>query len=349
MAPRSRFREELRTAVTPQPVATWLADGVTREQLRGPGWCRTSYGFYRPIPATSAGRTPTQRILDAAALAPPDAAIGGWAAAFVHGVDILDGIDSFTMTEIPVLLCLGRDLGRRSTGRVRYSRDRLPPADVCLRHGLPVTAPLRTAFDGARLSDGLAEAVAFLDACAHERIITLTDLAAYIATHRADGWSGIEQVRRALALADMATRNLWESRLRVLAVREAGVPKPLVNCPVFDVAGGFAGIPDLLDPEAGVVLEFDGQGHRDRRQHRADNVREERFESLGLIVARADSLDLMHHRVDLVRRVVDAYARGRRRDRAQDRWTLVEPDWWLEQTDPSELLTDAEKAELLDW
>lgn len=273
--------------------------------------------------------------------------LGGWAAGFVHGIDLLDGLDAQTMRQLPILVCLGRDLGRASTGNVVYSRDRLPGADRCENYGVSVASPLRTAFDGARLSDNFAEAVAFLDACAHERLVALDELNDYVRRRTGQGWRGIGRVQHALELADMATRNMWESRLRVCYVREARLPRPMVNRPVFDVWGRLVGIPDLLDPHSGLVVEFDGQDHRRRRgQHRDDNAREERFESLGLIVVRSDSLDLMHHRPELVRRLRTAYVRGCRRDRTKDRWTLAEPEWFIEQTDPTQLLTDAEKAEL---
>jgi len=41
-----------------------------------------------------------------------------------------------------------------------------------------------------------------------------------------------------------------------------------------------------------MVTEFDGQDHRLRRRHWADNVREEKLESANLVVCRVDSLDL---------------------------------------------------------
>jgi hypothetical protein len=59
----------------------------------------------------------------------------------------------------------------------------------------------------------------------------------------------------------------------------ARLPQPLVNQPVFDLDGNFLGTPDLLDPEAGLVTEFDGIGHREREQHRDDNIREENSRS----------------------------------------------------------------------
>lgn len=45
----------------------------------------------------------------------------------------------------------------------------------------------------------------------------------------------------------------------------------------------------------------------------------------------------------------DGYRRGLQRDRSRDRWTLVEPEWWLAQQDPLQLLTERDRAELLDY
>jgi hypothetical protein len=139
--------------------------------------------------------------------------------------------------------------------------------------------------------------------------------------------TGLGQFQRALALADPATVNPWESRLRMFAMLRAGLPRPLVNQPVFDLGGNFLGIPDLLDPEAGLVLEFDGQDHRRRRQHQADNIREEKLEVVNLTVCRVDSLDLRQP-VPLIERLRARRAQGMARDRGRDRWTLEQPRWW---------------------
>jgi hypothetical protein len=64
--------------------------------------------------------------------------------------------------------------------------------------------------------------------------------------------------------------------------RRAGLPRPDVNQPVFDLDGRFLGIPDLLDLEAGLAcrrwswlsnspLHNRGAGLV-RRQHRDDNL-----------------------------------------------------------------------------
>ena len=107
----------------------------------------------------------------------------------------------------------------------------------------------------------------------------------------------------------------------------ARLPRPLVNRPVFDLNEKFLGTPDLLDPEAGLATEFDGKDHRGRRQHRSDNHREEKLESVNLTVCRVDSLD-MRQPVPLQERLRARHAQGMRRDRRLDGWTLVEPAWW---------------------
>ena len=60
--------------------------------------------------------------------------------------------------------------------------------------------------------------------------------------------------------------------------REAGLPRPAVNVPIFDRNEGVLGIADLFDDEAALVTEFDGQDHRRRRQHRRTTLREESLE-----------------------------------------------------------------------
>ncbi len=117
------------------------------------------------------------------------------------------------------------------------------------------------------------------------------------------GRRGVAQCRATLELADDHSRSAWESRLRVFYQLRAGLPRPQVNVPLFDRTGRLLGIADLFDEDAAFVCEFDGQDHRQRRQHRADNVREEGLEATGLTVVRADSLDLRHFPEELERRL----------------------------------------------
>ena len=138
---------------------------------------------------------------------------------------------------------------------------------------------------------------------------------------------GVQQARQAIEFADARSASPWESRLRMFYVGEALLPRPEVNVPIFDLDGDLLGIGDLLDPEAGMVTEFDGQDHRLRRRHRADNLREEKLEAANLVVCRVDSLDLRTPR-PLAERLQARHAQGMRRDRGQDRWTLDQPLWW---------------------
>jgi hypothetical protein len=198
-------------------------------------------------------------------------------------------------------------------------------------------------FDGVRLAPDLSAAVAFLDMAANADWAALSAFEAYTSTRC--GARRVRFVRQALELADSAARSPWESRLRVFYITVARLPRPLVNVPIFNREGQLLGIADLFDEEAAQVTEFDGRAHRQRRQHRADNDREEWFEDAGLVVVRADSLDLTRYATRLVERLHSARRRGLSRDRSKDKWTLDEPPSWLEErVDTS--LSDAEKAEL---
>ena len=96
-------------------------------------------------------------------------------------------------------------------------------------------------------------------------------------------------------------------------------------------------MPNLLQPESALVIEYDGagwssgrqHGHRDRDQHREDNQREERLERAGLVVVRVDKADVTQHRTALAARLRAAQADGLGRDRSRDRWTLEEPAHWI--------------------
>jgi hypothetical protein len=316
------FEQELRTGHWPRSAAELAAAGITRDTIRGHRWRRTSRGYF--VPAGTAATT-TQRILDIAPLLPASGALAGWAAAYVHGVGQLDGRDPESLASLPLVVNLGRDLGRADTETVHYVRERLPPDDRQVRHSLGVTTPERTAFDGARWASNLVEAVVFLDQVGHALPLSMPDLARrYI---RGSRWPGLQQFGRALPLADPGSASPWETRLRIFYQLRAGLPRPLVNVPVFDLDGNLLGIPDLLDPEAGLITEFDGQDHRRRRQHQADNLREERLETANLVVCRVDSLDLRQP-VPLIERLRARYAQARSRDRRRDRWTIEQPAWW---------------------
>jgi hypothetical protein len=319
----SQFERELRSAAHPRSLSQLAALGVTRAMVRGPRWRQTSRGCYVPVDAAP---TPTQRILDAAPLIPNSGAITGWAAAYTHGVDALDGLDPDELRPQKVTICLGRDTGRLDLSGVAYVRDRLSADEVAIVAGLRVTSALRATVDGVRRAPSLVEAVVFLDMAAAACIVELGDVGGWCNGH--SGLRGLRKIDRALRLADRDSASPWETSLRMFYMLRACLPRPLVNRPVFNIDGKFLGKPDLLDPDAGLACEFDGQDHRQRRQHRNDNLREEGLEEANLVVSRVDSLDLRYP-MPLIDRLRAAHARGLARDRGRDRWTIHPPAWWL--------------------
>ncbi len=319
----SAFERELPSAQWPRSAKQLAMQSVTRSMTRGDAWRRTSRGYFVPVMTTAP--TTTQRIVDLAPLVPATGAFTDWAAAYVLGVDLLDGLDPESMRPMPITINLGSDLGRLDSEHFRYVRDRLPPDHRETLRGLPVTTPFRTAFDGARFATNLVEAVVFVDQLTHALDIDIATLAAWCAAQ--GKFPKTRQLESAIMLADPASANAWESRLRMFYVLEAGLTRPLVNRPIFDPTGRFLGTPDLFDPEAGLVTEFDGQDHRARQQHRKDNLREERLEEANLTVCRVDSLDL-RRRLALKDRLQSRYSQGLARDHRRDRWTLQQPLWW---------------------
>lgn len=268
---------------------------VSSRSLRKAPWVSPHHGFHRQAGLRDHVR---QRIIDAAALLPPGGAIGGWAAAYLHGATDLDGGGR------PVLLLLPPHRVVDRPG-IEIMRVVLEPDDVTRKGRIPCTQEVRTGFDLLRLAPSLTEAVVAGDCALRAGLCSTAELLGYAQTH--PGRRGLRRLRAALPLLDPAAASPPESRLRMLC-RDAGLPPLLVNAPVHDRYGRFLGIPDLLDPVAGFVIEYDGAYHRDLAQHTADNLREERMEACGLAVVRVTSLDLAD-RTSTIKRLQAAHQR----------------------------------------
>ena len=267
------------------------------------------------------------------------AALGGWAAAYVLGANWLDGLDPWTMQPLPIDVVAPSRHRNRELIRFRYTRQ---PPTIITRYGIPLTASLQTAVDGPRWADSIEEALVFLDAMVEAKILTPGSIVSYVA--RSSSLHGLDQVRAAADLVRSNVWSPWESRLRYCYQVEAGLPEPVLNVRLFDDEGVFLGNPDLFDQEAALAAEFDGKHHREREQHRKDNIREERFESVNVTTVRADSLDLRRSRRPLlIARIRDGYRRGLRRDRRYDRW-LIDPRAWDYQPWPTPYNDDSVRS-----
>lgn len=200
------------------------AHGVTRGTLFGPKWSRTSRGFYVSTADVVAPVTATQRIVQTWAQLPPDATIGGWAAAYALGVTALDGLDPHDLAALPVTAILPPHLHRVSRPDLRYVRDRLRANQTYVMEGIRWTSDLRTALDLARWAPDLVEAVVALDAMLAARVISKEHLAE--AASLLGGQRGVRQARQAVALSRPRTRSTWETRLRMVWVLELRLPTP---------------------------------------------------------------------------------------------------------------------------
>jgi hypothetical protein len=289
--------------------------GVTRGELAGPRW-RAPYRGIR-TPQVSSPDEPLQRIYDAADLLPVGGAIGGWAAAYLLGAAEIDGRGRSGREREVIRLVIPPKLHLAPRDHVAYWRSALGPGDVSEVDGVPVTAPLRTAFDLAR-TRSLEDAVVTLDSLARQLGVPPGAVADFARQHPA--YRGSRRVLRAAGLVDPRSRSTGESRLRVLWLMDAGLPRPESNPLVVDRDGQVIAMPDLLDVGTGLVGEYDGGLHRELTAHTADNAREERMEDLGLVVVRATSLDLGVYRAETVRRLQAGYRRAKQSSQGGRSW-----------------------------
>jgi hypothetical protein len=292
--------------------------GVTPGQLAGPGWSSPLRGVHRPATAESAPSA-RQRILDVAELLPVGAAIGGWAAAHQLGADELDGRGWSGHEVEPVPVVLPPPLLIRHRPELVRWRSPLADEELVEVDGVPCTAEVRTGFDLVRTRD-LRSGVVCLDILGRQIGLDPALVLAHAAARRR--WKGRPRVAPAVALADPRALSTGETRLRLVWVLDAQLPRPEVNPTVRDATGFVLGIGDLLDPGSALLGEYDGEGHRELDQHVADNAREEWLEAAGLVVVRACGPDLWpSNRARTVARLHAGYRRGLGRDRSKDSWT----------------------------
>jgi len=294
----------LDTHALPRTTADFALVGIGSRRLAADDFRRLHHGVH----VADVGPPDLATIIRAAGLlVRPDGAVGGWAAAWWHGVDRLDGNSG----RMPILACLPRPGRRRRDGLVPFRSD-LGPGDVMV---------LRTCFDIVRRSTHRDTRVATVDAFRAAGFVTPAELVGYGSDR--PGWRGVGRVMPAVRLSSDRTASLPESLLRLAWVADAELPEPLVNPSVTDLAGRFVARVDLLDDRVGLAIEYDGVHHRDDSRRAPDNLRQQRLEQLGLMVVRFAREDLAGDRRQLTARCVRAYAvAAQRRGRIARRWRL---------------------------
>lgn len=176
-----------------------------------------------------------------------------------------------------------RDRADRCIHRIPFTDQ-----DVTLRDGVRVTTPERTWRDLAAALQPAA-LLAVSDQCLNGRC-TADDLSRQL-MQRPSG-RGAARARAVLPVADPRAESPMESVLRWL-VHKAGLPAPVLQFVVRDADGGFLGRADLAWPRHKVIVEFDGDGHRDRRVFVSDLRRQNKLVMAGWVILRFGSADVV--------------------------------------------------------
>jgi hypothetical protein len=163
------------------------------------------------------------------------------------------------------------------------------------RWSVPVTTPARTWRDLAAVLEPaalLAVTDQLLDVLCRpadlERALT-----------RAPSGRGAARCRRVLAVADPRVDSPMESVTRWL-LHDAGLPRPTLQYRVLDDGGRQIGFGDMAWPGHKVLVEFDGDVHRERRVSVNDLRRQNRLVLEGWTVLRFSSADVLGRPDDVI-------------------------------------------------
>lgn len=194
---------------------------------------------------------------------------------------------------------LPAELNRRSrdkTAGIILHSDTLWDDETCLRDGIRMTTPARTAFDLGRRK-GLINAVIRLDALANATELKVADVEVLADRHR--GARGLVQLRRMLPMVDGGAESPYETRTR-LALVAGGLPRPRTQIEVLNEWGAVLARIDMGWEEWQVGVEFDGAHHwTDAAQRTRDIDRLADLEARGWKIVRV-SADLLRDRPGVV-------------------------------------------------
>lgn len=265
--------------------------------------------------------TPVQRVLEAGVLLPPVGAVTGWGALSWYGGHWFSGLARDGQTPLPVPIALPRR-SIRPQPLMLICEERFSLRETTLVDGLRVTSTVRSAAFAMRYARSLRDAVVALDmACFHD-LVSIDEVRVWVDGH--PSYTGIERARAAVLLAD---ENAW-SPMEVGMRLDWPGGSVLANRPIFDPEGRHIATPDLVDPVAGVVGEYDSDLHLTGSRRAKDLRREEDYRACGLEQVTMVAADVRDPGPYL-ERVRTAYARAARRPASDRRWTLERPTSWV--------------------
>jgi len=305
----------------PVPIDPAGVHGPTRAEARSKRWRRSSHGLYTL--ETEYADDVDQRILEAAAVLPPFGGVTGWAALHWSGASYFDGVGpGHVLIDVPLAVS-NHDV--RSQAGIRVTNERIGPRHLIDVDGMPLTRHVRSVGFEVRYARNLVQAVRILDMAAAADLVSLKEMWAY-ATAELSGWTGVELLRTAIGWADENSWSPMESEMRLLWTSQLHL-RPVSNHPVFDRDGRFVATPDLLDVEAGLYGEYDGDVHLDRARRSSDIARESALRGLGLegvTMTATDRRDVGPY----LQRVREARSRALCLPPEKRLWTIEPPAWW---------------------
>jgi len=294
--------------------------GPTEGCARGKRWRRTSRGLYVPAEVEL---TCEQRIVEAAAVLPAYGGVTGWAGLRWLGGGWFEGVRRGSAS--PVTLAVA-DRSIRPQPGIATSEERLDPTELEVHRGLRVTTAMRSLFFEMRYAVSDTEAVQYADMAAYDDLVSRDEVRDFVGIN--PGWTGIDRAR--VGAEDM-DENSWspaEVTMRRVWEHDAELPRPLCNRPVFALDGRHLGTPDLIDPVAGVVGEYNSALHLEGARRSIDVGREARFRAAGLEFVEMLAGDLANP-FPFMGRLRQAYARAVRIPSADRSWTIELPHRWI--------------------
>lgn len=278
MDPRIPLPEPL--ARLPFTTSTAHAAGVSENRLRGRDLQRPFHGVRI---ATRAPLTLEQRCRTLATRLPENAWFCGTTAAVLTGVPLPQRLEHDRTVHVAVAHPARAPRGKNIRGH-SYRE-----ADHRSWHGLRVSSPERLWMQLAT-ELALKDLIAAGDYLVHYRLphTTIQNLTEALA--RAEHVRGIRACRAALPLLSTRAESRRESHLRVLLLT-SGFEGLHVNMRIT-VTGGWRYRGDLAFPSARMIVEYQGDEHRDPKKYRDDLTRISRLEADGWYVMQVTGGDL---------------------------------------------------------
>ena len=297
-------------------------EGPTRNQAAGPRYRRTSRGLY--VPSEVDGDDVDQRIAEAAVLLPDYGGLTGWSALHWSGAAWFDGSLRDGSRRAVELAVMHGEI--RSQPGIRVTSERLPPRDLSEHDGFSITSHVRSVCFEMRYADSERAAVVILDMAAMFDLVSIDEVAAYVAG--LNGWTGVGRCRVAVVLANENSWSAMETLMRLIWVLDAGFPPPRCNQPVFDRQGRHIGTPDIIDIEAGVVGQYNGKLHLEGGRNAKDLQTEAAYRRAGLECFTMVAADQRLPETTVIPRMEEARQRARFEAENTRRWTVDPPPWW---------------------